>query len=614
MSVLFNSHDKEPPRLGLILLNALILLLFCIFAVRFWYLQVHRGQEYARLALENQFRHEQVFAPRGLVRARDGQLVATNDPAYSLALIREDCRDVEATLAAVSSWIGVPVEELMAAFEKKRRKVKPFKPLILVPDLSFEQLATVEAHALRWPGLEVLTRSRRNYNYGPLFAHVLGYVAEANDAELEQNDELSLGDSVGKLGLERSLEDRLRGIKGRQQIEVDVTGRRMAQTLLSKPQAGTDLTLSIDLGLQALVDEMMQGKEGVVVVMNADTGQVQALVSAPTYDPNRFTAGISSKDWKELSDDPQHPLLNRVTQSSYPPGSVFKLVMAGAAFSEKMMNVHETVNCTGALRLGSHTFHCWRRGGHGSTALRKALIQSCDVYFYRLGMKLGVDRISKFSFAAGFGNPSGIDLPHEKGGMIPTREWKLKRFGEKWQKGEDLNFAIGQGYTLVTPLQVAKYIGALINGGKLLKPQLLADAPVTVQSMLPMNQADMDYIKAAMVSTVEEPGGTCWRARTPGVVAGAKTGTAQVARLTEEMRKLKDEDIPYKLRDHAWMAGFGEKDGERFSVAVMVEHGLHGSSGAGPVVKAVLDYLFLGKPGPMGPRIDNPHLSNEEGQ
>lgn len=613
MNVLFDSHDKEPPRLGLVLLHVLILVLFCIFAVRFWFLQVHRGQEYARLALDNQFRQEQIFAPRGLVRARDGQLVATNDPAYSLALIREDCRDVEATLAAISSWIGVPVEDLAKAYEEKKKKVKRFKPLILVPDLSFEQLATVEAHALRWPGLEVLTRSRRNYSFGPLFSHVLGYVAEANDAELGKNPDLSLGDNVGKLGLERALEDRLRGIKGRRQLEVDVTGRRMAQTIVANPRAGKDISLSIDLGLQALVDEMLQGKEGVVVVMNADNGQVQALVSAPTYDTNRFTAGISSKDWKELSDDTQHPLLNRVTQSSYPPGSVFKLVMAGAAFSEKMMNVQETATCVGAIRLGSHTFHCWRRGGHGTTALKKALVQSCDVYFYRLGMKLGVDRISKFSFAAGFGKPSGIDLPHEKGGLIPTREWKLKRYAEKWQKGEDLNFAIGQGYTLVTPLQIARYISAVINGGKLLKPQLIKDEPVVVQSMLPLEQKHMDYIKMAMISTVEDQGGTCWRARTPGVVAGAKTGTAQVARLTEELRKLKDEDIPYKLRDHAWMAGFGEKGGERYAVAVMVEHGLHGSSGAGPVVKAVLDYLFLGKSGPLGARIDNPHLNAEEG-
>jgi penicillin-binding protein 2 len=250
------------------------------------------------------------------------------------------------------------------------------------------------------------------------------------------------------------------------------------------------------------------------------------------------------------------------------------------------------VFCPGYLTLGSHTFRCWRRGGHGHVNLRRALVESCDVYFYRLGMKLGVDRISEFSFASGFGKPTGIDLPHEKGGNIPTREWKEKTYGERWQKGEDLNFSIGQGYTLVTPLQVARYISALINGGQLLKPQLLADAEPEVQGEVPLTGDQRDLIKKAMVHTVVDPSGTCWRARTPGVTVGAKTGTAQVTRLTDELKALKDHEIPYALRDHAWMAGFGERDGRRYAVVVMVEHGLHGSSGAGPVVKACLDYLF----------------------
>ncbi len=602
MSVLFDSHDREPPKLGLILLQVLILFLFCVFALRFWFLQVHRGQEYANKARQNQFRQEAIFAPRGLIRARGGQLLATNDPAYALGLVREDCHDIEATLKSVSGWTGIPEAELKDIYSSKRGKVKKFMPLILAPDLTFDQLARIEANMVRWPGLKVLVRSRRSYSHGPLFSHVLGYVAEANDTEMEKDQALALGDHIGKLGLEQAMESQLRGIKGKREFEVDVTGRHMAEFTRKQPHAGQDMTLSIDLGLQALVDELMQGREGVVVVMNADTGQMYALVSAPTYDTNSFTAGISSKDWKKLSADQHHPLLNRVTQSAYPPGSVFKLVMTGAALSEKMMNVRETVTCTGALRLGSHTFRCWRGGGHGTVSLRRALVESCDVYFYRLGMKLGVDRISKFSFASGFGKPTGIDLPHEKGGLIPTREWKLRTYGEKWQRGEDLNFAIGQGFTLVTPLQTARYISALINGGLLLKPQLLAGDEVVIQGRLPLTDKDREIIKSGMIHTVTDSGGTCWRVRTPGVVVGAKTGTAQVVRLTDELKAMKDEDIPYALRDHAWMSGFGEANGERFSVVVMVEHGLHGSSGAGPVVKAVLDYLFLDAPGPFGSR------------
>ncbi|WP_022663233.1 penicillin-binding protein 2 [Paucidesulfovibrio longus] len=592
MSGLLSPHEKEPPRHGLLLLQLLILGVFCVFTLRFWYLQVHEGQEFARKAKANQLRREHVYAPRGLIRARGGELLATNEPAYALGLVREDCHDVEATLDAVSRWTGLDRAKLAEVYRKGRGKVKPFEPLILSQDLGFKEVAEVEAHKLRWPGLEILVRSRRNYSYGDLFCHVLGYVAEANESELDNDDGLSLGDNVGKLGLEKVLETRLRGIKGVREFEVDVTGRRMAEVNTLPPNAGEDVTLAIDLKLQSLVHEAMAGKEGVVVVMDADSGQVLALLSAPTFDANHFAGGISSEEWRKLSDDPQHPLLNRVTQSAYPPGSVFKLVMAGCGLKEDMLNPSETVFCPGSLSLGSHVFRCWRRGGHGNVNLRRALVESCDVYFYRLGMKLGVDRISAFSFACGFGKPTGIDLPHEKGGNIPTREWKLKTFGERWQKGEDLNFAIGQGYTLVTPLQVARYIAALINGGKLLKPQLLASAEPEVQTQIPLNAHERELIKDAMVRTVEDPSGTCWRARTPGAVVGAKTGTAQVARLTDELKALKDEDIPYKLRDHAWMAGFGEKDGRRYAVVVMVEHGLHGSSGAGPVVKACMDYLF----------------------
>ncbi|SKA89559.1 penicillin-binding protein 2 [Paucidesulfovibrio gracilis DSM 16080] len=592
MSGLLSPQDKEPPRHGQLLLQLLVLLLFGLFTLRFWYLQVHEGREFARKARANQLRQEHVYAPRGLIRARDGELLATNEPAYALGIVREECQDVEATLDMVSRWLDLDRKKVERVYLRGRGKVKPFEPLIISQDLSFEQVAAVEANKLRWPGLEILVRSRRNYAFGELFCHVLGYVAEANENELEADPGLSLGDHVGKLGLEQVLEPQLRGVKGVREFEVDVTGRRMAEVNTQPPEAGQDVTLSIDLGLQQLVHDAMQGKEGVVVVMDSDTGQIMALVSAPTFDANHFTGGISTKEWRALSDDPMHPLLNRVTQSAYPPGSVFKLVMAGCGLHENMLNPSETVFCPGYLKLGSHTFRCWRRGGHGNVNLRRALVESCDVYFYRLGMKLGVDRISKFSFAAGFGKPTGIDLPHEKGGNIPTREWKEKTFGERWQKGEDLNFSIGQGYTLVTPLQVARYISALINGGKLLKPQLLADAPPEVQSDVPLDEYQRMLIKSAMVHTVVDPSGTCWRARTPGVTVGAKTGTAQVTRLTDELKAMKDHEIPYRLRDHAWMAGFGERDGRRYAVVVMVEHGLHGSSGAGPVVKACLDYLF----------------------
>ena len=595
MANLYDSGDQQPPRSGLILLQALILGLFCLFAVRLWYLQIHRGEEYALKARENQLRQEPIFSPRGLIRDRNGDLLAVNEPAYALGLVREDCEDIDATLRQVSVWTGRDFEELKKLYVKNRKRVKPFEPLILVSDLTFGQLAIIDANRFRWPGLEVQVRPRRQYRYGKLLAHVLGYVAEADEADLEKRSDLDLGDYVGKQGIELVLEDRMRGAKGRVQFEVDVNGRRLKERILKHPRAGHEISLSIDLGLQKLAMDWLAEEAGGAVVMDADTGQLWALVTSPSYDSNDFSSGLSPEQWANLRDDPLHPMQNRVIQSVYPPGSVFKHVVAGAGLHYGMVDPHETVHCAGQIRLGSHIFRCWRKGGHGNVDMERALIESCDVYFYKAGKKLTVDRMSEFGRACGFGQPTGISLPHEKGGVMPTREWKRKRFGESWQGGDNLNMAIGQGYTLVTPLQVARFFAALLNGGRLLKPLLIKDEKTVVQGSLPLTPEQIAFLDQALVETVVDPHGTCRRIRTKGVTVGGKTGTAQVVRLSDELKGLKDHEIPYRFRDHAWMAATAEKDGRRFAIAVLVEHGLHGGSGAGPVVKAIIDYLFLGK-------------------
>ncbi|MDO9084499.1 MAG: penicillin-binding protein 2 [Humidesulfovibrio sp.] len=589
-----SSYGQEPPRLGVGLLQCLIFGLFCLFAVRLWYLQIHLGPVFTEKSRNNQLRTEYVFAPRGFLRDRNGELLAVNEPAFVLGLVREDCDDIPATLNQVALWTGIPTERLKDIYTRNKPKVKPFEPLTLVPDLDFPLIALVEGGSVRWPGLDILSRTRRKYIYGQLLSHVLGYVAEASETEMQADPSLSLGDFVGKQGLENRLDDRLRGAKGRRLIEVDVTGRRLTEELQRGPKPGEEIFLSIDLGLQQLGHKVLEGKAGSVVVLDPDSGEVHALVSEPSYDSNTFTTGLSSAQWAELRDNPLHPLQNRATQGVYPPGSVFKLLMAAAGLHEKVIDPSETVYCTGELALGSHVFRCWKRGGHGTVNFQRALVESCDTYFYKLGMKLGVDRISAYAKAAGLGVSTGIDLPHEKAGLIPSREWKMKRYGVRWTKGEDLNMAIGQGYTGLTPLQVARLIAALINGGKVLKPQLMRGVAPEVQNTVPLTPEHAAMIKRAMIATVEDPRGTCRRVLTPGVVVGAKTGTAQVVRLTDEMKRLGD-NVPMKFRDHAWMAGFGEQGNKRFVVVAMVEHGLHGASGAGPAVKAMLDALFLGK-------------------
>lgn len=595
MSDLYNESEQQAPRSGLILLQVLILGLFCLFAVRLWYLQIHRGEEYQVKALENQLRQESIPSPRGLIRDRNGDLLAVNEPAYALGIIREDCPDVDRLVHQIATWTGKDYFELKTLYNKNRKRVKPFEPLIIVPDLTFAQLAVVETNKLRWPGLEIQFRPRRLYRYGTLLAHVLGYVAEADEEDLNKRPELALGDYVGKQGIELMLEDRMRGIKGRTQYQVDVNGRRLKERILKHPQAGREISLSIDLELQKLCMDWLAEEAGGVAVMDADTGQLWALATAPSYDSNDFSSGLSSKQWAKLRDDPLHPMQNRVIQSVYPPGSIFKHVVAGAGLHYDMIDPKETVFCSGSMKLGRRIFRCWRKGGHGKVDLRRALIESCDVYFYKQGKKLTVDRMSAFAKAVGFGEKTGIRLPHEKAGNIPTREWKLKRFGESWQGGDNLNMAIGQGFTLVTPLQVVRFFAGLANGGKLLKPLLLKDEKTDVQAHIPLKPDQLELLRQGLIDTVEDAHGTCRRIRTKGVTVGGKSGTAQVVRLTDELKALKDDDIPYRFRDHAWMAAIAEKDGRRFAIACLVEHGLHGGSGAGPIIKAVIDYLFEGK-------------------
>ncbi|MBG0777585.1 MAG: penicillin-binding protein 2 [Desulfovibrionaceae bacterium] len=587
----FDQESPQPPKNGLILLQCLIFGLFCVFALRLWYLQVHLGKEFAEKARENQLRQELVYAPRGLIRDREGRLLAVNEPAYALGLVREDCKDVDATLAQVAAWTHIDLDELKRRFARGRKRVKPFNPLILVPDISYDLLAVIETNALFWPGLEIVIRPKRHYPQGAVLSHVLGFVAEANEEELERDPGLYLGDAVGKQGLEFVLEKRLRGKKGLDQYEVDATGRFLAHKVVRAPEAGANIDLSIDLDLQEFAARELEGRSGAVVVLDPDNGQVLALVSNPGYDNNAFVLGLSPEQWQALRDNPRHPLQNRAIQSMYPPGSVWKLLVGACGLSEGVIIPRNTVYCPGTYRLGQRVFRCWKKHGHGNVDFKRSLVESCDVYYYHYGERLGVDRISRYAFDSGFGKLTGIDLPHEKKGLVPTREWKRERFGEPWQGGENLNLAIGQGYTLVTPLQVARFVGALVNGGTLYRPNLLLDAPADAQAELPLSEAHRELIVEAMVATVDDPHGTARRLHRKDARMGGKTGTAQVVKIQGEDR-LDTYEMPYSHRDHAWLASFGEKDGRRYVVVVMVEHGGHGGSAGGPMARAIYNHLF----------------------
>ncbi|UZP69090.1 penicillin-binding protein 2 [Desulfovibrio mangrovi] len=593
MSMQLDPEGYQPPKLGLLLLQGLVLLLFFCFFLRFWYLQIHKGDEFAKLARENRLRQERVDAPRGLLRARGGELLAENRPAYALGLVREDCKDIASTIAQVSHWTGIPEESLWAKYFKDKPRIKPFQPLLLVPDVPFDLLAQIESNRMLWPGLEIVIRPRRYYLQGPLFAHVLGYVAEANEKELEADSDLALGDAVGKQGLELVLENRLRGDKGLQQLEVDVMGRELNRKMVQEPMAGDSILLSLDFELQRIASEAFEGQAGGLVVMDPDTGKLLALVTQPSFDNNAFAAGLTNKQWNELRDDPFFPLQNRVIQSVYPPGSVWKVLMAGLLLKEGV-NPRETEFCNGEFYLGKTLFRCWKKHGHGAVDMARSLIESCDVYYYEMLNRIGVDKMEAFAKANGFGEQTGLGLPHERSGLVPSRDWKRKRFGEPWQRGETVITAIGQGFTLVTPVQVACFLGALMNDGKLMQPSLLADSEPTVRRTIPLNESQRALLLDAMRRTVEEQRGTAKRLQTKGAVIGGKTGTAQVVKLklkaNDERQKV--EEMEYWERDHAWMASWGYKGDKRYVVVCMLEHGGHGGSAAGPIVKRVYDHLF----------------------
>ncbi len=584
------TEDYQPPRMGLIFLQVLVALLFSIFVIRFWYLQVHKGEEFSQKSQENRLREERIIAPRGLIADVHGNILADNRVSYALTIIRENCPDIPTTLAQVCEWTGINQEALTKKYRQDRLRVMPFEPQLLVTNIDIALVSRIEAELFQWPGLEIIAHSKRVYPAGDLYAHILGYVAEASEKNMADDPALSMGDLVGKQGLELVQEETLRGKKGLYQLEVDVLGRSLSRQVMQKPRSGILSRLSLDSRIQMAAWSALEGQVGSIIVMDPDTGHLVALVTAPAYDNNLFTSGISHKDWAILRDNPRFPLQNRVIQSVYPPGSIWKLMMAGL-FLQEGINPRESVFCSGETTLGNRVFRCWKKGGHGHMNMADALIQSCDVYFYHFGERVGINKIEAYAKASGFGAPTGIILPHEKSGLVPSRAWKKQRFDEPWVGGETLNVSIGQGFTLVTPLQIATYVSALINGGDLLRPQLLADAPREVQSHLPTNTKYREFIVDAMRKTASI--GTARVIKRKDADMGGKTGTAQVVKIKmSNDRRLKNSEMEYKQRDHAWIATWGAKNTQRYVVVVMVEHGGGGSSVAGPIAKKVYDALF----------------------
>ena len=556
----------------------------------YWFVQVVHGDYYRTLAEDNRLRNLPIEARRGLIHDRGGRRLVENVPSYNLTIDPARTADVGASLRFAAGVLERPEADLRALLERPNRGA-PYKPVLIAENLSLTQVAHFNAVALEHPEFEIDVSHVRLYRHAQITAHVLGYLGEVAEAELGPSDSpYEAGDLVGRRGIERRYDLHLRGEDGERVVTVDSRGRLWGESGRRPAQPGRRLDLTLDLELQQEAAVYFEDKVGSAVVMDPDNGELLTLVSAPAYNPNLFARRLDREQWQQLMEAPNDPLQNRALQNTYPPGSVFKIVVAVAGLSEAVVSPSETVFCNGSTKIYNRRFRCWKRGGHGRVNLRKAIKESCDVFFYHLGQKLGIERIADYSRRFGLGAPTGLELGGEKGGLVPDPDWSLRVRGERWYPGETISVAIGQGPLLVTPLQVATMMATVINGGRRVVPHLSRDeARPAVDSGL--DPEVLARVREALQAAVEERA-TGAAARVAGLTVGGKTGTAQVIR---QKTWVDSKDLPYKMRDHAWFASFATDDRRRLVAVVFVEHGGKGSSSAAPLAKLLYETYF--KPG-----------------
>lgn len=567
---------------------------------RLYYLQVLESQRYTMLAEENRISLRLVAPSRGPIVDRFGVPLAVNQQNYRVVVVAERARNIQAALDAISQIVPLTDTDRRRVLREIQRK-RRFVPVTVRENLSWDQVATIELNTPDLPGVSIEVGEIRHYPFAESTAHILGYVGAVSEAELTHGDPvLSLpGFRTGKSGIEKHHEKALRGTAGTSQLEVNAVGRVIRELSRDEGQPGREVQLTIDVGLQQYVQERLaQEQSAACVVMDVHTGGVYALCSHPSYDPNQFTLGINAELWEDLLSNPTTPLSNKSVAGQYSPGSTFKMVVALAALESGLVNSRHSVFCPGHMDLGDHRFHCWKRGGHGTVDMVGALRHSCDIFFYDLGRRIGVDRIAEMAHRFGMGETLGLDLPHERPGLIPSTSWKKAALGSSWQQGETLVASIGQGYVLTTPLQLAVMAARLANGGFAVKPHLTKQirqgaGEQTVWPPIGIRKENLDVVLRGMTEVVNAPNGTAYKARIPiaGMEMGGKTGSAQVRRITMAERAAglkKQEQLPWRERDNALFVAFAPLHAPRYACSVIVEHGGGGSSTAAPIARDVL--------------------------
>ena len=553
----------------------------------FWRLQVQNQEVYDEKAQANSIKSVPVLAPRGRILDRDGRVIVDNHSSFTLILARELVK--EEHLRPIAQGLDLDYTDLQERFRRLRKEPK-YRPMVLKEELSPGDLAFVASHHDFFPELVLIQAQRRLYPQNGMMAHVIGYTGEISDEELDMPEfaRYKGGDVIGKFGIERQYNDILMGVDGQRQVVVDNRGQVRKEIGIKPAIPGKDLQLTIDLDLQAVAELAMEGKNGAVVALDPRNGEVLAMVSRPTFDPNKFAVHIKSKDWREIADNPDKPMLNRAIQEAQAPGSTFKPIMAIAGLETGNIDDSYTVHCPGGATFYGRYYKCHEKHGHGTVQLHKAIVMSCDVFFYHVGNKMGIDPISFYGDLVGYGHPTGIDLPHEFSGVMPSKQWKQRNFHEPWYAGEVISVSIGQGALTVTPVEMARAIGGLANGGVWHRPHLTRDGDKNDKPVAwNLDPAHLQDVINGMFGVVNEGGGTGVRAHLPNVEVCGKTGTAQVA--SAELAKSRGSDKNFK--DNAWFVGFAPRSAPEIVVVALYEHGAE-SKFAVPIVRDVLKAYF----------------------
>ncbi|MDQ5986069.1 MAG: Peptidoglycan D,D-transpeptidase MrdA [Syntrophus sp. SKADARSKE-3] len=600
-------HDAVDLRRRFKYLFWVVLIALIVVGIRMMYLQIIRGDEFQLRSENNSVRLRKIKPLRGLIMDSRRQVLVDNQPAFDLIYVPNRAGQVGAILEKIERFYAERGLTLVTDIVPTGR-VQPFVPIRIEKNISRDKLAVIETHALDLPGVVAEVVPVRKYVSGEMLAQVIGYTGEVSQEELDKNDmdDLSPGDTVGKYGIEKYLDAYLGGKSGAEQVEVNVIGKVVKALGRVEPVAGYNVMLTIDARLQEAAWAAVEGRPGAVVVMDPRDGSILALVSSPSFDPNLFNGGITTKEWEKLSKNLLHPMENRAVSGQYPPGSTYKIVAAAAALEEGLIKEDTKFFCNGAFTLGNRTYRCWQKHGHGWVSLHRALVESCDVYFYNLGKMLGVDRMAVYAQRLGFGSVTGLDLPREKPGLVPTRQWKLARMKEPWQPGETIPIAIGQGFDLVTPLQLVSAYSALANGGTVFRSRLIKqieavdgkvvkEFPAEKRSILGFRPETIAQINSGLWGVVNEGGGTGGALRRPEADVAGKTGTAQVIGLPSEDKARKLKIVSARFRDHALFVCFAPFKQPEIAVAVIMENAGHGGSAAAPVARKVIDAYFQNK-------------------